>query len=184
MRDNIRDMLREGGHERMSKVEGNTTRRETTTIGNDHYDVIYLQDYLAGHPELNIPLQLPLIDQRLTDAVAKGNTYWETTAGEKLGPSHFLELWAEQKAADGSLSVNDFLENLKVTHPEWIKHINSIQYAEKNIDQPIWLLGGDQSHPYPFDGMHRLTRAFLDNRESIKAIIWDSVPPEAKLESN
>ena len=179
----MRDNMREHRERRMSKVEHGVTRHESTTVGNENYDVIFLENFLTDHPDLFPVTELSLSDSRLQDAVSEGNTYWGTKSGEKLGPFDFLKLWEEQSTKDESLTVDLFLENLKITHPDWIEHIRSIQFADNNLSRPIWLYADANHHPYPFDGMHRLTRAFLNRNQSIKVIEWKSIPDEAKLET-
>ncbi len=180
----MQDNMNEGVRNRMTKVENGISRRETTTVGNANYDVVYLEKFLADTPELNFPVEMPLSDRRLQEAVSEGNTYWATKSGEKLGPSHFIELWNEQKSVDASMSVDAFLEHLKISHQDWIEHIQSIQFAGQNLDRPIWLYSDEQAHSYPFDGMHHLTRAYLEGNASIKVIEWKELPEKAKLESN
>ncbi len=166
---------------RMAKVEGSVTRKETTSVNGVNYDVIKLEKYLEEHPEAATSAEMSLSDPRIHDSVSEGNTYWATTSGESLGPSHFINLWTQKSAEDSSLTVDKFLEDLKVSHADWIDHINSIQYAINNLDRAIWLYADEQTHPFPFDGIHRLTRAYLENLPIIKTVIWNSLPEEAQL---
>ncbi len=154
--------------------------RETTQVASISYDVGKLEEYLETHLPKPEPVEVGLNNLRLSTAVEEGNKYWDVPdSNENIGPSHFLKKWHEQKSENSDLTVDEFLENLKQTEPTWIEHILSIQNAQDNMDKPIWMHSNPSHHPFPFDGMHRLTRAYLEGRSSIPVIFWDRLPDNA-----
>ncbi|HEX3095723.1 MAG TPA: hypothetical protein VHQ20_01225 [Patescibacteria group bacterium] len=161
------------------------SQRETTQVAGVTYDVIELENYLqAMEPPAEI-VDMNTQTLRLVESVEEGNKYWDVSSADgidiNIGPSDFLSKWKEQKSENPDLEVDEFLENLKTTNPEWLQHILSIQHAKDNLDKPIWLYSNESVHPHPFDGMHRLTRAYLEGLPTIKVIFWEQLPDEAKV---
>lgn len=179
----MRDRLQGPGLDhQVVKAENDVTRQESTTVDSANYDIVKLEQLLEENPELARPMEVELSDPRINNSLAEGNTYWGTKSGEALGPAHFIKLWNKAKALNSETTVDQFLKDLKISHPDWIDHIISIELAEDRLDRPIWLYNDSQTHPHPFDGMHRLTRAYLENKPSVPALIWSNLPEEAKIE--
>ncbi|QQS22825.1 hypothetical protein IPM19_04340 [bacterium] len=174
MMDNNREF------KRAERVDG---RKESTTVNDQLYDVVKLEQYLTDHEQEFPATEIPLSDELIQSSVSEGNYYWGTKDEQKLGPHDFIVLWESYKES-GNSDVDEFLESLKNSHPNWIVHIESIQRAANNLENPIWIYGDKEVHSHPFDGMHRLTRAILEGRESIKAIVWNSLPDEAKIDQH
>ncbi|MBI2023158.1 methyltransferase domain-containing protein [Candidatus Giovannonibacteria bacterium] len=128
-------------------------RVETSRIGNTLIDVEALNKFAE-----NLPIETVSVDS-LKDYVSEGNTYWAAEDSSKLGPYQILQDWeAAQK------------------NPLWAKHIESIKNA--NLDNPIWI----SPDGIVFDGMHRLTRAFIDGAKEIKVRRFKEIPKEAIIE--
>src|SRR5205814_1564419 len=106
---------------------------ETSRVGDKLYNVDLLVKYAD-----KLPIEIVPTDS-LKDAVGEGYKYWLDKDNEMFGPSAILKDWEDAK-----------------NNPLWIDHIKSIENA--NLDNPIWL----SPDGFVFDGMHRLTRAFID----------------------
>lgn len=160
-------------------LEAKITRKETATVNGQKYDVVKLGEYLKElNPQPDIQL-IDLSDKWLLKAVEPGQTYWETDSKEILGPDDFISTFRKQKLSNPDLSTDDFLENLKTTHLDWKEHIISLQMAKDNLDNPIWMTKNTDNEDFPFDGMHRLTRAYMEDLDSIQAIYWTEFPDDA-----
>lgn len=126
---------------------------ETTRIGKTLYNVDIIKRSAQELPVRRIPLQ------QVKEAVAGEHKYWLDRNGVMIGPSQLLKDWdAAQK------------------NEAWKEHIATIKRS--NLDDPIFIT----KEGIVFDGMHRLTKAFLDGKSSIKAIVFTSLPEEAILE--
>ncbi len=127
---------------------------ETTTVGERLYNVQLLERFAEHLPTQEIPLSA------LAEAVAKGNYYWTDRNGDLLGPYDLLQDWdaAEKNSA-------------------YVDHVATIKQAD--LSNPIWRTAEGQV----FNGMHRLTRAFLDKAATIKTKIFPSLPDEAIVKS-
>lgn len=156
-------------------------RKEAGTVGDRLYDIIALEDCLLSNPEVAVLEEMNMSNSRLTAAVGEGNTYWDDENGQPLGPYHFISKWKEYTAHHKDETVDKFLENLKLEKPEWAHHITTLLMAKNNMEKPIWLHSNENIQRFPFDGMHRLTRAFLDNKSTIPILMWNEIPDEAML---
>ncbi|PIR41621.1 MAG: hypothetical protein COV31_00060 [Candidatus Yanofskybacteria bacterium CG10_big_fil_rev_8_21_14_0_10_46_23] len=126
---------------------------ETTRIGGKIYEI----DKLRSLAE-KLPIrELPLDDVR--DAVGEGHVYWIDRNGEPLAPFQIIHDW----------SVAQHNE-------DWKDHIDSITRA--NLDNPIWIT----KDGFVFDGIHRLTRAVIENKLTIKVKVFEEFP-EAALQN-
>ncbi|MBI2037620.1 MAG: hypothetical protein HYT15_01645 [Candidatus Magasanikbacteria bacterium] len=126
---------------------------ETTTIGKKLYNVEILEHFAEQLPTQEVPLN------ELTDAVSQGNYYWTDKNNNLLGPYNLLQDWeAAQK------------------NEAYAEHVATIQHAD--LSNPIWKTADGQV----FNGMHRLTRAFLDKAPTIRVKIFDSFPDEAVVD--
>ena len=126
---------------------------ETTQIGGDIYDVAKIEDLAESLPIKDVPLE------QIKGAVSEGHKYWVDRNGEMFGPHDLLKDW------DAALK-----------NPVWADHIGTILLANKN--NPIW----QHQDGTVFNGMHRLTKAFVDGDETIKLRYFESLPDEAKVE--
>lgn len=128
-------------------------RTETTTVEGKLYKVALLESYADQLETTEIPLS------ELKEAVSSTHHYWEDKKGQILGPFQLLEDWqAAQK------------------NPDWSQHIDTILRADTS--DPIWIAPDG----HVFNGVHRLTRAFLDNHEKIKAKKFPRLPKEAEAD--
>jgi hypothetical protein len=133
---------------------GNTHTRSWTAEGGEKeiYDVYKLIKYA----ENTRAIKIEVID--LVENFDK--PCWTDKNGKKISPrkiiNAFLETqsWAEVESA----------------HPEWSKHIKQIKRADY-VNHPILI------YNYKIvDGMHRLTRSFLEKASEIPARILPDLP--------
>ncbi len=120
---------------------------ETTEVNGVVYAVDDLKNYADKLPSQEIDTVT------LRAAIAEGRDYWIDRKGNTLGPYTIMKNWeaAQQK-------------------PEWSDHVTTIKNAD--LENPIWMtIDG-----FVFDGMHRLTRAFIERKEKIKVKIFNSLP--------
>lgn len=128
--------------------------QETTNYNGKTYNVEGLFDFADTLPVHEIPLE------QLTEAVGSGHKYWEDTEGQSFGPSVLLDDWPAAQQ-----------------NPKWQEHVKNIKAA--NLDYPIWV----GEHGEVFNGVHRLTKAFLDNLPTIKVRYFKKLPSEALAQS-
>lgn len=128
---------------------------ETTSVGGKFYNV----ERLEAFAELIMATDVPL--EELREAVAEGHYYWIDRNGNKLGPYQLLQDWeaAQQNEA-------------------WADHVATVRRADLN--NPIWI----SKDGYIFNGTHRLTRAFLDAKETIKARRFTELPKDAEVKKS
>lgn len=139
----------------MSKeAEQLMTKTHTAQVGEKVYDIFALEKFAEGFPIETVQLDL------LKDAVASGNTYWHDANGEMFGPAELLKDWPASEK-----------------NPLWTSHIENIKNADLN--HPIWLT----SDGVVFDGMHRLTRAFVDGAKEINIRRFNQLPDWALFTS-
>ena len=120
---------------------------ETTQVGGKVYEIDKLRHFAEGLPTLELPLE------DVSEAVGEGHVYWIDRNGEQLAPFRIIQNWlAAQK------------------NEAWKDHVDSIKRAD--LDSPIWMTRDG----HVFDGVHRLTRAVIENRPTIKVRIFDALP--------
>jgi hypothetical protein len=90
--------------------------------------------------------------------VGEGHYFWEDRNGMKLGPAQILKDWEAAQQ-----------------NPAWTDHVESIKRA--NLNNPIWAM----KDGLVFDGMHRLTRAFIDKVAKVKIKIFEELPESAVI---
>lgn len=123
---------------------------ETTKVGGIIYDVRELEKVAEAIPIQEAPTQ------NFSDIVKEGRHYWLDKEGQRLGPWDILHNW--QAAQNNSA---------------WAEHVATISRA--NLNRPIWVTkDGDV-----FNGLHRLTKAFLDNVPKIQVRLFDTLPVTA-----
>lgn len=89
----------------------------------------------------------------LRGAVGPDSFYWEDRNGKKLGPYQIMQDWeAAQK------------------NEAWTDHVHSIKNAD--MSYPIWVTPDG----FVFNGMHRLTKAFINGDKTIKVRVFDELP--------
>jgi|SRR3989339_1240029 len=120
---------------------------ETTQVGGR----IYENDKLREFAETLSIVEMPLDDVR--EAVGEEHVYWEDRNGDQLAPFQIIQDWDAAQQNDA-----------------WRDHVDSIKRA--NLQNPIWLT----KDGHVFDGVHRLTRAVIDNNASVKVRIFDEIP--------
>lgn len=134
--------------------EGKPYDFETTRVGNKLYNVTLLWHYAD-----QLPVEEVLLDD-LKEAVNERHKYWLDTQGGWLGPSALLKNWESAQQ-----------------NPLWIDHITNIKQA--NMNNPIWI---HRPSGIVFNGMHRLTRAFLEQKPAINVRYFDELPESALVE--
>lgn len=127
------------------------TLMETTEVDGTVYDVDKIKLYAV-----DLPVEPVAIDQ-LKDQLGPGHTYWLDRDGNKLGPHDLLVDWhaAQQR-------------------PVWRDHVESVKRAD--LTNPIFIM---KKTGIVFDGMHRLTKAYLQNEETILAKLFEALPGDA-----
>ena len=124
---------------------------ETTAVGDKIYDAEKLNQFAEALPEETLPLD------SFTEAIDEDHTYWIDQEGNPLGPADILRDW--QRAQE---------------NPAWAEHIAIIRGA--NLNRPIWI---HKESRQVINGVHRLTRAFLDRLPEIKAKVFENLPDSA-----
>ena len=122
----------------------------TAEVGDKLYDILILKSFSEEIPIENV------LTETLRDAVAEGNTYWLDTEGKMFGPAEILRDW-------------DAAQH----NPLWTEHIESIKHAD--LDNPLWIA----PNGFVFDGMHRLTKAFIEGVKEIKVRRFTTLPEDA-----
>lgn len=137
-------------------VEGFT---HTADINGKVYDVYKLIELAKAIKPKIVPTAL--FDNN------KGSKFWITQEGQHIGPSDIINALGE--------SVEDIdWDDLRKKHPEWEEHIESIRNADYER-HPIMYTQKDLI----VDGMHRLTKAWIDKVEEIKAKWLEELPDSA-----
>jgi|SRR5579872_77505 len=121
--------------------------RHTADVGGVLYDIIKLRSYAETLPTETVSLEL------LRGHVEPGHKYWIDEKGGFLGPAEILKNWNDAQA-----------------NPLWKTHVAAIRNS--NLDQPIWMTRSG----IVFDGMHRLTKAFVEGVKDIKVKVFDVIP--------
>lgn len=120
---------------------------ETTFVDGKTYQI----DALREHAK-QFSIQEVSLDS-VREAVGPSHIYWVDKKGELLTPFQIIQDWAAAQQNEA-----------------WADHVASIKRADLN--NPIWMTqAGDV-----FDGVHRLTRAVLENRQTIKVRIFKNLP--------
>lgn len=118
--------------------------QETTAINGVVYANAEFDSVAEQVPNVEIPLN------QLAGAVSEGHDYWVDADGNDFGPADILRDWAVAQQNEA-----------------WIHHIESIKRAD--FSKPIWI---KMPEGHVFDGVHRLTRAFIDQRPTILAKLF------------
>lgn len=135
-------------------VEGNTHLAEVNDKVYDVYKLIELAKTIESHA---VPTS--------TFDNNKEGKYWHAKDGSAdIGPSDIID------ALEG---VVDW-DGLTTKHPEWQEHIEKIRHADYET-YPILYTGTD----LVVDGMHRLTKAWIDRAPEIKAKLIENLPDSA-----
>ncbi len=91
------------------------------------------------------------------------NNYWHDSNGNWISPGQIINAYAS--AGDWDKIVSD--------HPEWEREIRKIQEADYH-SYPLLLIG-----EVVVDGIHRLTKAYIENATLIKVKRFSQLPNEA-----
>lgn len=95
---------------------------------------------------------------------SKESKFWNDKNNLRIGPPDIIE--------EGERGID--WDGLIKKHPEWEEHIESIRNADYET-YPIMYTGED----LVVDGMHRLTKAWVDKAEEIKAKYIEELPDSA-----
>lgn len=126
---------------------------ETTSFNGKTYDIAILKQ-TAEH----LPIEQIAVET-LKEQVSDEHTYWLDRDGHKLGPFHFLKDWEAAKNT-----------------PAWQDHAATIEKAD--LAQPLFIM---RDSGIVIDGMHRLTKAFLDHKTTLPAQYFDELPTDAQV---
>lgn len=129
------------------------------TINEKVYDVYKLIELAKTIEPKIVPIEL--FDEN------KHGKHWEITENVRIGPSDIIDSLEETA---GSIDWDDLLKK----HPEWKEHIESIRDGDYE-KYPIMYTGEDVI----VDGMHRLTKAWIDRVEKIKTKWLEELPDSA-----
>ncbi len=137
--------------------------RHTARVRGKLYDAHKLIDAAENLPVEVVPIST--FDELKGEAAC-----WTDKEGNRLGPKQLLEL-AEEYSGDFNAML--------LAKPEWEQHIVSLRDADYKT-YPL-LVEGDHN---VIDGMHRLTRAWIDKAKEIKIKRFDKLPAEAETQDN
>lgn len=98
---------------------------------------------------------------------SKEDKFWNIKEDLRIGPSDIINSLEENA---GDIDWDGFIKE----HPEWKEHLESIRDADYE-KHPIIYTGRD----VVVDGMHRLTKAWIDKVEEIKAKWIEELPDSA-----
>ena len=142
----------EGQQQNHNEPEMRTHHFETTSVGGKVYNVALLESVAETIESKKIPLP------QLQEAVGEGHFYWVDRKGEKLGPHQLLEDWEAAQKNDA-----------------WVDHVETIKRAD--TANAIWMT----SDGFVFNGMHHLTRAFLDGKKTILVKVFLELPSTTEV---
>ncbi|MCX6780628.1 MAG: hypothetical protein NT003_00700 [Candidatus Magasanikbacteria bacterium] len=130
-----------------------------TQIDGRTYDVRKLESSAALLPTNHFDLTKWNTLQSVIDG-----KYWNDTNGAALGPKDLIEAYGT--------SESNWSEVLK-KHPSWSEHVAKIQRV--SYQTPVLVYKGNI-----IDGIHRLTKALLENAASIPYKNLDRLPADAE----
>lgn len=139
--------------------ERQVTSRHTASHEGILYNVYDLIEKSESLPAEDVPIEL--------FESLKENKYWIDEKEKWLGPSDILTL-AEEHQKNWNAMVQ--------TKPDWKKHIESVRDAEYE-KYPLLLIGERDV----IDGMHRLTRAWIDDVKELRIKRFEQLPSEAAI---
>jgi hypothetical protein len=125
---------------------------ETTQVGGKIYEIENLRAFAE-----NIPITELTLD-RLEGAVGEGHVYWIDREGRPLAPFQIISDWEAAQQTES-----------------WADHVESIKRA--NLADPIWMT----REGHIFNGIHRLARAVIERRPSMKVRIFENLPDSARV---
>jgi len=136
------------------------TSRHTARHEGKLYDVHTLIEFSKDLPE-----EVTLIEQF---GDLRDHKYWHDKKGNWVGPSDIITL-AEQHGRnwDAMLSAKE----------EWAEHTASVRDANYE-GYPLLVVGKDTV----IDGMHRLTKAWIDHVREVRVKRFEQLPSEAETE--
>ena len=109
----------------------------------------------------------PKIIPITTFHTSKENKFWNVEEDQRIGPSDII---TALEKGEQNIDWNGLIKK----HPEWEEHIESIRNADYDT-YPIIYTEKDTV----VDGMHRLTKAWIDKTEEIKAKWLEELPDSA-----
>lgn len=121
--------------------------RHVATWNGCLYDIFALRLYAEQLPVETIATE------EFRPGVGKGNTYWSDKKHRTIGPAEFLHDWPAAQ------------EN-----PDWREHTQKVREADLSF--PIWLAPDGTV----LDGVHRLTKAFLEGVTQIQIRRFMAIP--------
>lgn len=125
---------------------------KTTQFGGKVYEIEKLRHFAEMLPVRELQLDA------VRAAVGEGQIYWNDRNGEPLAPFQIIQDWSAAQYNDA-----------------WKDHVDLIKRV--NLDDPIWIT----KDGHVFDGIHRLTRAVIENRPTIKVKVFEELPEAALL---
>lgn len=141
------------------KPERAVTSRHTTRINDTVYDVYKLID-IAEKSDLPVQ-EVPMTEFHEYLAAEDG---WTDVRGNSLGSKNIIDL---------ANKYNQHWNTMIMAKPNWAEHIAKVRDAD--LQYPILT----QGRTNVVDGVHRLTKAYLDDLDSISTRSFDKLPKEA-----
>lgn len=156
----------EGQPQNSPELEGlQFTSRHTAEFEDRIYDVGKVIELAEQIPESEIT---PQSLEKLRD-----NNYWHDKEGNWLGPHSIIGLYE---------AANQDWDHMVAKQPGWEDHIQGVRRADYEKFPIIVVSKGDENHV--IDGMHRLTKAWIDKADKIKAKRFEKLPDEAIVKSS
>ena len=137
------------------QIPDSEPRIHTARVGDQLYDIMKLREFAESLPTHTSPIE------QFEGYVAEGNLYWEDAQGSPIGPHQILQDWeAAQK------------------NPLWEEHVQKIKHVQTST--PVWILEDGTF----VDGMHRLTKSFIEKKSVVPYKIVDSILAQGIIEQN
>ena len=124
---------------------------ETTEVEGKIYNA-HLLDVSAR----DLPVQ-EIATEQLAQAIDPTHSYWLDAEGNHFGPHHLLIDWNKAQKRE-----------------RWKSHVENVKQAD--LANPIWIY---RPTGQVINGVHRLTRAFLEHQPTIPVKYFDDLPIEA-----
>ncbi|MEX1112707.1 MAG: hypothetical protein WEC84_04560 [Candidatus Andersenbacteria bacterium] len=138
----------------------NVISRWEFKIGDNHYDIRKVVELAKDLPLEEIPTSS-------LEAMKEGE-YWYDTNRNRIKLRDIFDLYDQ---------TNGDWESMIQEKPEYAKHIKQIE--ESNLeDDPIVLYSSSEKFRL-IDGLHRLTKAWLLDQETIQAQRFEKMPEAA-----
>lgn len=146
-------------HSAADRPERVITTRHTTRVGDKTYNVYTLI-------ELADELQLPVrqVSLELFRETLEAEDGWKDKREQELGPKNIIDL---------ARKYNMHWNAMMLAMPVWAEHVQQVRDAD--LQYPILVQRDDTV----VDGVHRITKAYLEGRQVIDVRTFPEMPEEA-----